>query len=102
MSRTYRRKKSASWDFNPYDYDYSNGFLQKIWIERDSAEYKKLKAKYHSDSYFTYQVPHCYINRLERIFRRLINREIYQWMKNPENYEVINHKHMCDARYLYW
>jgi hypothetical protein len=102
MSRTYRRKRDASWHFSACNYDFSQGFCQKIWLSKDSIEYKKLKAIYHSDAYFTFSVPHSYINNIERTRRRSIKKQIHQWSKNPESYEIIIPKYSQDAGYGYW
>lgn len=43
MSRTYRRKKD-SWKFEAYDYVYKNGYLEKIFYDNQSVEYRKRKS----------------------------------------------------------
>lgn len=102
MSRTYRRK-NETWDFCAHDYVWEHGFLQKVRMDLKSLDFKQKKAKYHSDSYRGWCVPHWYVNMFfERGDRRRTKKEIQKWMKNPENYEVLLKPHMKDAGWSYW
>jgi hypothetical protein len=102
MSRTYRRKNEY-WNFPFYDYTWDSGYLKKIRLNLNSKEYKQKKARFHSDNYTGWCVPHWYVNMFfERTNRRKAKREIQKWMNNPENYEVLLKPHIKNAGWNYW
>lgn len=102
MSKTYRRK-NKTWNFNPYQYSFDNGYLHRLPLNKDSQEFKKEKAHFHSDSYNGMGVPHWYVNTFfEKPNRRKTKQELLKWIKNPENYEVLLRKHTKDAGWSYW
>lgn len=102
MSKTYRRRNEC-WDLRTNDYIWENGFLQVIPMNLNSKEYKKEKARFHSDNYRGWCVPHWYVNMFfERSDRRNTKKELQKWMSNPENYEVLLKPHMKDAGWSYW
>ena len=102
MSRTYRRKNDT-WDFTDYDFDWVDGYLKKVPMNPKSKDYKKSKAHFHSDSYRGWGVPHWFVNMFfERANRRKTKKIIGQWLKNPENLDVLLDKKIKNAGWYYW
>lgn len=106
MSKTYRRKKDNGYNsFAPYDYVWTNeGYLQKQYHSKGSVEYKKEKAKYHSDKkIYGTGVPSWFVNLYcERALRGKTKREIKKWMDDPKNYEAMVPEFIRDAGWKYW
>ena len=101
MSRTYRRKgtKHCNMYFTDFDYYVSDYvFIEHIYTrvpyEKDSKEYKKGLARFHSDG-----ATHNFKEPGPSWFRRLFNtkplrqqgrREINKWMRNEEYEPLID------------
>jgi hypothetical protein len=105
MSRTYRRKKDNGYNyFEAYDYVWVNGIYLKQYYSKGSVEYKKEKAKFHSDrQMYGGGVPSWFVNLFcERAHRGQTKREIQRWMNNPENYEAMVPEFIRDAGWKYW
>ena len=112
MSRTYRRRRTnqnGMWT----DLDYFTSELVYPWDEfwytsyvrvpypKDSAEYKKGKAKFHSDggtTSFKEPGPSWFRNIFQRKYRRGAAREIQKYMMDEEYEPMIDRKFKLD----YW
>jgi hypothetical protein len=102
MSKTYRRKKDV-WSFDNTDFKYENNIFIRYYLDKNSKEYAKKIAHFHSDSHYGWCVPHWYVNMFfERKYRRDSKNKIHKWMKNPENKEIIIDKYFKSAGYDYF
>lgn len=91
MARTIRRK-NVTWNY---------GWVLKDWdcwisgrrISPNSKEGKKEIAKYHSDggfgSYSNMSAPRYYRKMLNKRNDRREQNELYHWMKDPDNAEIL-------------
>lgn len=102
MSKTYRRKNDT-WNFSANDYRWENGCFQCVPMNVESKEFKKEKARFHSDNYTGWSVPHWYVNMFyERTNRRNAKKALHKWKKLSDNYDVLLNPHMKNAGWTYW
>lgn len=104
MSKTCRRK-NAQWAITDYVWDYdSNGHFRKIFIEKDSKDYKKIKADFHRDSdKFFSSVPSWFVTLYcEKSFRQKTKQIIIKWTKNPDESGCMIPEFIRDAGWLYY
>lgn len=92
MSRTYRRRGGDSYNLKYFVYEFAQmpGFAHwcRVEYDRDSKEYAKGKARYHSDGgtwSFKEPGPSWFRNLFtERPLRRHTKRELQKFMLDPE------------------
>lgn len=104
MSRTYRRKNDQ-WDIRAYDWDYNNaGHFTKIFVEKDSKEYGKIKADFHRDHRrFLSGVPSWFVTLYrEKSFRQKTKQVIYHWTKSPNDDGCVAPEFIKDAGWYYY
>jgi len=100
MSKTIRRK-NENWDnYCIYDFDYK--WRKRVVYPKDSLEYKKGMAEYHSDKLMTMaQVPKWYkVQYCRRPFKRKEKAALRLATKYPEE-DIVFPKAVKDALY-YW
>jgi hypothetical protein len=104
MSRTYRRKNDQ-WDIRAYDWGYDDdGHFTKIFVEKNSKEYKKIKADFHRDhDRFLSGVPSWFVTMFrEKPLRRKTKQIIVHWMKNPVEDGCVIPEFIKDAGWYYY
>lgn len=103
MSRTYRRKNSI-WSMKTYNWNWSGGSCFVVNYEPDSQQYAKIKMDFHRESRRSgHSVPSWFVTvYCEKKFRANTKKEIYNWIKNPDNYECMLPEFIRDAAWMYF
>lgn len=105
MSKTIRRKKHLyardTTEFSREISKYGGVYYRKRQMTK--AEQTQEDAKFFSDRYEGFCVPHRYVNlKKERPLRRKIAALLHKYTKDPDNVEVILPKAYKDAGWDYW
>ena len=103
MSRTYRRKNDQ-WGMHAYDWSYDNGYLNKVFVEKNTKEYSKIKADFHRDHRrFLAGVPSWFVTLYrEKPFRQKTKQIIFHWKKSPNDDGCIIPEFIKDAGWYYY
>lgn len=115
MSRTFRRRnttKNGMCDLEYYtsevirpwnEYTWSGAWVT-VFFEKDSKEYKRGKAKFHSDAgtcSFKEPGPSWYRRMFHKMYKSHVRQELHKFMRNPE-YEVDLHDSTEKYHMDYW
>lgn len=106
MSKTYRRtgKESYNWKWHCYEYEFdlNSWATYKRYFEHNSKEWKREKAKFHSDAFWG-RNRRCY-RWFEREFHKSIcnynEREIHKFFRYVD-YEPVFVDNLSGNRYWY-
>lgn len=107
MSRTYRRTGKEVYSFRPYKYERTPGihYWNYVKIRLEGNEYKKEKARYHSDmgfgSYSRMSPPNWWRRKMDMKIDIHNSKEIHKFLRD-EDYEPNTYNRYIGNDSWYW
>jgi len=106
MSRTYRRRgERQEYRWVLREWTFESGHLQRIAVDRNSAEGRRAIARFHSDAQVTTMnggVPRWFRRLFKRRQRAKNDRELRRWLGDSRYEPLMNARHRNSAKWAWW
>lgn len=105
MSRTYRRcgeRHEYRWVL--CEWTFEAGHRKSVMLDHNSAEGRRVIARFHSDAQFTMKggVPRWFRRLFKRRQRNANTRQLLRWLADPGHEPLMIARHRNSAKWAWW